>query len=154
HPGLVLYRYPLLAVVHERVIGRRGMCFLGDPGIAGPSTTYPGQLLVRQGTEAAARAARRAALTLANSTLASKSGESVTRSSAARSRPRPRKPRPPPAMRCAKSASGSETRRCCTSVLYGNQNGRFPRKEPAAGRCGRYWDRTSDLLGVNEALSR
>ena len=57
-------------------------------------------------------------------------------------------------VRCANSASGSETRRCCTSVLDRTQNGRFPQKEPAVELCGRYWDRTSDLLGVNEALSR
>ena len=39
---------------------------------------------------------------------------------------------------------------CCTSI----KNGQFPRSEPAADLGGRYWDRTSDLLGVNEALSR
>ena len=44
--------------------------------------------------------------------------------------------------------------RCCTSVLPEKQNGRFPETEPAGELGGRYWDRTSDLLGVNEALSR
>ena len=29
-----------------------------------------------------------------------------------------------------------------------------PELEPAGELGGRYWDRTSDLLGVNEALSR
>jgi hypothetical protein len=60
---------------------------------------------------------------------------------------------PPPAMRCANSASGSTAKRCCTSVLYRAKNGRFPRKEPAAELGGRYWDRTSDLLGVNGVRS-
>jgi integrase len=77
-----------------------------------------------------------------------------TARSPSRWRSTPRFPRPPPAPRCTSSASGSATRRCCTSVLYGNKNGRFPQKEPASDLGGRYWDRTSDLLGVNEALSR
>lgn len=29
-----------------------------------------------------------------------------------------------------------------------------PERETASELCGRYWDRTSDLFGVNEALSR
>lgn len=29
-----------------------------------------------------------------------------------------------------------------------------PALSPAYIQCGRYWDRTSDLFGVNEALSR
>jgi len=33
-------------------------------------------------------------------------------------------------------------------VLYRNENGRFLELEPAAELGGRYWDRTSDLLGV------
>ena len=40
------------------------------------------------------------------------------------------------------------------SWLYEHERGRFPRSGPAPDLCGRYWDRTSDLFGVNEALSR
>lgn len=43
---------------------------------------------------------------------------------------------------------------CCTSLLYGQQKGHLPRWEVAFELGGRYWDRTSDLFGVNEALSR
>jgi hypothetical protein len=39
---------------------------------------------------------------------------------------------------------------CCRKI----KKGRFLRLEPACELGGRYWDRTSDLLGVNEALSR
>jgi hypothetical protein len=48
---------------------------------------------------------------------------------------------------------------CCCPLLLPSaaaptcKNGRS-REEPAAELGGRYWDRTSDLLGVNEALSR
>jgi hypothetical protein len=45
-------------------------------------------------------------------------------------------------------------RRWCTSVLYVQQKGPVPKLELALDLGGRYWDRTSDLLGVNEALSR
>jgi hypothetical protein len=34
------------------------------------------------------------------------------------------------------------------------QESRFPHLGPAFLMRGRYWDRTSDLFGVNEALSR
>jgi hypothetical protein len=44
--------------------------------------------------------------------------------------------------------------RCCTSVLYGQRKRPVTRSQLAAELGGRYWDRTSDLLGVNEALSR
>ncbi len=44
--------------------------------------------------------------------------------------------------------------RCCTPVLYEHQKRPVRCSEPAGELGGRYWDRTSDLLGVNEALSR
>ena len=44
--------------------------------------------------------------------------------------------------------------RCCRLLLPQDQKRPVPRSEPAAELGGRYWDRTSDLLGVNEALSR
>jgi hypothetical protein len=43
---------------------------------------------------------------------------------------------------------------CCTLVLYGMQKRPAPLPEPASDLVGRYWDRTSDLFGVNEARSR
>jgi integrase len=47
---------------------------------------------------------------------------------------------------------------CCALLLHFSaaqrSKGRFPRREPASLLRGRYWDRTSDLFGVNEALSR
>ena len=39
---------------------------------------------------------------------------------------------------------------CCTKIKKAGSLD----SEPAAELGGRYWDRTSDLLGVNEALSR
>jgi hypothetical protein len=36
----------------------------------------------------------------------------------------------------------------------GRQGGTFRERQPDGPRGGRYWDRTSDLFGVNEALSR
>ena len=36
----------------------------------------------------------------------------------------------------------------------GRQGGTFRERQPDGPRRGRYWDRTSDLFGVNEALSR
>jgi Transposase, Mutator family len=39
-------------------------------------------------------------------------------------------------------------------IYSGDQKRPAPRSEPAVDLGGRYWDRTSDLLGVNEALSR
>jgi hypothetical protein len=44
--------------------------------------------------------------------------------------------------------------RGCAWLLKERKRGRFPRSGPAPDLCGRYWDRTSDLFGVNEALSR
>jgi hypothetical protein len=44
--------------------------------------------------------------------------------------------------------------RCCRLLLPVDEEGRFLQKEPASDLGGRYWDRTSDLFGVNEALSR
>ena len=38
---------------------------------------------------------------------------------------------------------------CCCRLLPPEEDGRFPESEPAAELGGRYWDRTSDLLGVN-----
>ena len=43
---------------------------------------------------------------------------------------------------------------CCTSLLYGMKKGPNHRWILAPDLGGRYWDRTSDLFGVNEALSR
>jgi hypothetical protein len=43
---------------------------------------------------------------------------------------------------------------CCISPLYGYNKGHLHRWEMACDLRGRYWDRTSDLFGVNEALSR
>ncbi len=43
---------------------------------------------------------------------------------------------------------------CCTSLLYGHDKGHIRRWNVASELRGRYWDRTSDLFGVNEALSR
>jgi hypothetical protein len=59
----------------------------------------------------------------------------------------------PPATLSASSATGSHDG-CCTLLLHQDPKGPVPRSEPAAELGGRYWDRTSDLLGVNEALSR
>ncbi len=44
--------------------------------------------------------------------------------------------------------------RCCTSLLYGMEKGPSDCAGMAPDLGGRYWDRTSDLFGVNEALSR
>lgn len=38
--------------------------------------------------------------------------------------------------------------------LFEDQKGHIPLWDVAFDRGGRYWDRTSDLFGVNEALSR
>ena len=43
---------------------------------------------------------------------------------------------------------------CCRLLPPEDQKDRFLRKEPVFDLRGRYWDRTSDLFGVNEALSR
>ena len=43
---------------------------------------------------------------------------------------------------------------CCRLLLPEDQKRPVPESEPASELGGRYWDRTSDLLGVNEALSR
>ncbi len=43
---------------------------------------------------------------------------------------------------------------CCIPLLYGHKNGHLHRWKVASDLRGRYWDRTSDLFGVNEALSR
>jgi hypothetical protein len=39
---------------------------------------------------------------------------------------------------------------CCTLLLYGKKKGHPHRWEMASELRGRYWDRTSDLFGVNE----
>ena len=44
--------------------------------------------------------------------------------------------------------------RCCTSLLYGHEKAGVRDRNTGSDLRGRYWDRTSDLLGVNEALSR
>ena len=43
---------------------------------------------------------------------------------------------------------------CCTSMLYETQRAGLRWADTGSDLRGRYWDRTSDLLGVNEALSR
>jgi hypothetical protein len=55
-----------------------------------------------------------------------------------------------------KLGSGSAASRvavlqCCTGIKNGQPH---DRNWPVSWVGGRYWDRTSDLLGVNEALSR
>ncbi len=80
-----------------------------------------------------------------------------TARSPSRWRSTPRFPRPPPARRSRSSASGSARTprpRCCTLLLHQDRKRPVARSQPAAELGGRYWDRTSDLLGVNEALSR
>jgi hypothetical protein len=39
---------------------------------------------------------------------------------------------------------------CCTSVLYGSPQDGLSACDLVSDLGGRYWDRTSDLLGVNE----
>jgi hypothetical protein len=39
--------------------------------------------------------------------------------------------------------------RCCTSLLYKIEKGPFRLSETVPDLGGRYWDRTSDLFGVN-----
>jgi hypothetical protein len=51
-------------------------------------------------------------------------------------------------------APAPNDRDCCTKLLYGQQKGHPHQWEVAFELRGRYWDRTSDLFGVNEALSR
>jgi hypothetical protein len=48
----------------------------------------------------------------------------------------------------------SQTGYCCTSALYERPERRLSARHLVSDLGGRYWDRTSDLLGVNEALSR
>jgi hypothetical protein len=48
---------------------------------------------------------------------------------------------------------GHETAESAESTA-GRQGGTFRERQPGGPRRGRYWDRTSDLVGVNEALSR
>jgi integrase len=58
--------------------------------------------------------------------------------------------------RCAQEARAvaAQLDRCCTFLLYGHQKRPVTWSQLAGELGGRYWDRTSDLLGVNEALSR
>jgi hypothetical protein len=50
--------------------------------------------------------------------------------------------------RSASSATGSHDR-CCRLLLPQEQKRPVTRAQLAAELGGRYWDRTSDLLGVN-----
>ena len=52
------------------------------------------------------------------------------------------------------SAILSAADHCCTYLLYGSRKATSRSREVAFDLRGRYWDRTSDLFGVNEALSR
>jgi hypothetical protein len=53
----------------------------------------------------------------------------------------------------ARGAPGRETAQSQESSA-GRQGGTFCKRLPGGPSGGRYWDRTSDLFGVNEALSR
>ena len=55
-----------------------------------------------------------------------------------------RRPRRAPGLETAESPESSA----------GHQGGTFCKRLPGGPSGGRYWDRTSDLFGVNEALSR